>query len=179
MIALVEGAARQKTPNEIALHILLVGLTIVFLLACVTLVPLGIYSGVHLTATVIVALLVCLIPTTIGGLLSAIGIAGMDRLMRKNVIAMSGRAVEAAGDVDVLLLDKTGTITLGNRHGLRAVPGRGRAHRGARRGGDAVEPCRRDARGPIDRHARQGQVRDPTARGARRRRSSSSPRRPG
>ena len=116
MIALVEGASRQKTPNEIALHILLVGLTIIFLFACVTLVPLAIYSGVHLTATtIIVALLVCLIPTTIGGLLSAIGIAGMDRLMRKNVIAMSGRAVEAAGDVDVLLLDKTGTITLGNR----------------------------------------------------------------
>jgi K+-transporting ATPase ATPase B chain len=115
MIALVEGAARQKTPNEIALHILLVGLTIIFLFACVTLVPLALYSGIRLSATVIVALLVCLIPTTIGGLLSAIGIAGMDRLLRKNVIAMSGRAVEAAGDVDVLLLDKTGTITLGNR----------------------------------------------------------------
>ena len=115
MIALVEGASRQKTPNEIALHILLVGLTIIFLFACVTLVPLAIYSDIHLSATVIVALLVCLIPTTIGGLLSAIGIAGMDRLLRKNVIAMSGRAVEAAGDVDVLLLDKTGTITLGNR----------------------------------------------------------------
>jgi len=125
MIALVEGAARQKTPNEIALHILLVGLTIVFVLACVTLVPLGIYSGVHLTATVIVALLVCLIPTTIGGLLSAIGIAGMDRLMRKNVIAMSGRAVEAAGDVDVLLLDKTGTITHGNRMASELVPAAG------------------------------------------------------
>ncbi len=125
MIALVEGAARQKTPNEIALHILLVGLTIVFLFACVTLVPLGIYSGVHLTATVIVALLVCLIPTTIGGLLSAIGIAGMDRLMRKNVIAMSGRAVEAAGDVDVLLLDKTGTITLGNRLATELIPAAG------------------------------------------------------
>ena len=125
MIALVEGASRQKTPNEIALHILLVGLTIVFLLACVTLVPLGIYSGVTLSATVIVALLVCLIPTTIGGLLSAIGIAGMDRLMRKNVIAMSGRAVEAAGDVDVLLLDKTGTITHGNRMASELVPAAG------------------------------------------------------
>jgi potassium-transporting ATPase ATP-binding subunit len=125
MISLVEGASRQKTPNEIALHILLVGLTIVFLLACVTLVPLGIYSGVHLTATVIVALLVCLIPTTIGGLLSAIGIAGMDRLMRKNVIAMSGRAVEAAGDVDVLLLDKTGTITHGNRMATALLPAAG------------------------------------------------------
>jgi potassium-transporting ATPase ATP-binding subunit len=125
MISLVEGASRQKTPNEIALHILLVGLTIVFLFACVTLVPLGIYSGVHLTATVIVALLVCLIPTTIGGLLSAIGIAGMDRLMRKNVIAMSGRAVEAAGDVDVLLLDKTGTITYGNRMASELIPAAG------------------------------------------------------
>ena len=125
MISLVEGASRQKTPNEIALHILLVGLTIVFLFACVTLVPLGIYSGVRLTATVIVALLVCLIPTTIGGLLSAIGIAGMDRLMRKNVIAMSGRAVEAAGDVDVLLLDKTGTITYGNRMASELLPAAG------------------------------------------------------
>jgi K+-transporting ATPase ATPase B chain len=115
MIALVEGATRQKTPNEIALHILLVGLTIIFLIACVTLVPMALYSGIPLSATVIVALLVCLIPTTIGGLLSAIGIAGMDRLLRKNVLAMSGRAVEAAGDVDTLLLDKTGTITLGNR----------------------------------------------------------------
>ena len=122
MIGLVEGAARQKTPNEIALHILLVGLTIVFLFACVTLVPLALYSGVKLSATVIVALLVCLIPTTIGGLLSAIGIAGMDRLLRKNVLAMSGRAVEAAGDVDILLLDKTGTITLGNRFACNFVP---------------------------------------------------------
>jgi K+-transporting ATPase ATPase B chain len=125
MIALVEGAARQKTPNEIALHILLVGLTIVFLFACVTLVPLALYSGIRLSATVIVALLVCLIPTTIGGLLSAIGIAGMDRLLRKNVIAMSGRAVEAAGDVDVLLLDKTGTITLGNRMATELIPAEG------------------------------------------------------
>jgi len=125
MIALVEGAARQKTPNEIALHILLVGLTIVFLFACVTLVPLGLYAGARLSTTVIVALLVCLIPTTIGGLLSAIGIAGMDRLMRKNVIAMSGRAVEAAGDVDVLLLDKTGTITHGNRMATELVPASG------------------------------------------------------
>jgi K+-transporting ATPase ATPase B chain len=125
MISLVEGAARQKTPNEIALHILLVGLTLVFLFACVTLVPLALYSGIPLSATVIVALLVCLIPTTIGGLLSAIGIAGMDRLLRKNVIAMSGRAVEAAGDVDVLLLDKTGTITLGNRMATELIPADG------------------------------------------------------
>ncbi len=125
MIALVEGASRQKTPNEIALHILLVGLTLVFLFACVTLVPLALYSGIRLSVTMIVALLVCLIPTTIGGLLSAIGIAGMDRLLRKNVIAMSGRAVEAAGDVDVLLLDKTGTITLGNRMATEFIPADG------------------------------------------------------
>jgi K+-transporting ATPase ATPase B chain len=122
MIALVEGASRQKTPNEIALHILLVGMTIVFLFACVTLVPLAAYASIRVSATVIVALLVCLIPTTIGGLLSAIGIAGMDRLIRKNVIAMSGRAIEAAGDVDTLLLDKTGTITLGNRMATELVP---------------------------------------------------------
>lgn len=122
MIGLVEGAARQKTPNEIALHILLVGLTVVFLLACVSLVPLALYSGVKLPGTAVVALLVCLIPTTIGGLLSAIGIAGMDRLLRKNVLAMSGRAVEAAGDVDTLLLDKTGTITLGNRMATELLP---------------------------------------------------------
>jgi K+-transporting ATPase ATPase B chain len=122
MIALVEGAERQKTPNEIALHILLVGLTLIFLFACVTLVPLARYSAIGLSATAVVALLVCLIPTTIGGLLSAIGIAGMDRLLRKNVLAMSGRAVEAAGDVDTLLLDKTGTITLGNRMAADFVP---------------------------------------------------------
>ena len=122
MIALVEGAARQRTPNEIALHILLVGLTAVFLFACVSLVPLALYSGVRLSTTAVVALLVCLIPTTIGGLLSAIGIAGMDRLLRKNVIALSGRAVEAAGDVDTLLLDKTGTITLGNRMATEFLP---------------------------------------------------------
>ncbi len=122
MIALVEGAARQRTPNEIALHILLVGLTAVFLFACVSLVPLALYSGLRLSTTAVVALLVCLIPTTIGGLLSAIGIAGMDRLLRKNVIALSGRAVEAAGDVDTLLLDKTGTITLGNRMATEFLP---------------------------------------------------------
>jgi len=122
MIGLVEGASRQKTPNEIALHILLVGLTLVFLFACVTLVPLARYSSIALSATAIVALLVCLIPTTIGGLLSAIGIAGMDRLLQKNVIAMSGRAVEASGDVDTLLLDKTGTITHGNRMATEFLP---------------------------------------------------------
>jgi K+-transporting ATPase ATPase B chain len=125
MIALVEGAERRKTPNEIALDILLAGLTIIFLIAVVTIVPLGIYSGTNLGVAVLAALLVCLIPTTIGGLLSAIGIAGMDRLIRFNVIATSGRAVEAAGDVDALLLDKTGTITFGNRMaaGLYPVPG--------------------------------------------------------
>jgi potassium-transporting ATPase ATP-binding subunit len=122
MISLVEGASRQKTPNEIALHILLVGLTLIFLFACVTLLPLALYSGIALSLTTVVALLVCLIPTTIGGLLSAIGIAGMDRLLRKNVIALSGRAVEAAGDVDVLLLDKTGTVTLGNRMATELIP---------------------------------------------------------
>ena len=115
MIALVEGANRQKTPNEIALNILLASLTIIFLLAVVTLEPFAIYSNSPVSVTALIALLVCLIPTTIGGLLSSIGIAGMDRLVQRNVLAMSGRAVEAAGDVDVLLLDKTGTITLGNR----------------------------------------------------------------
>jgi K+-transporting ATPase ATPase B chain len=122
MIALVEGASRQKTPNEIALNILLAGLTLIFLLAVVTLEPFGIYSGSPVSVTALIALLVCLIPTTIGGLLSAIGIAGMDRLVQRNVLAMSGRAVEAAGDVDVLLLDKTGTITLGNRMATEFLP---------------------------------------------------------
>ncbi len=125
MIALVEGAARQKTPNEIALNILLASLTVIFLLAVVTLEPFAIYSNSPVSITVLIALLVCLIPTTIGGLLSAIGIAGMDRLVQRNVLALSGRAVEAAGDVDVLLLDKTGTITLGNRMASEfiALPG--------------------------------------------------------
>jgi K+-transporting ATPase ATPase B chain len=125
MIALVEGAERQKTPNEIALNILLAGLTIIFLLAVVTLQPFAVYSGAPQTVFVLVSLLVCLIPTTIGGLLSAIGIAGMDRLVQRNVLAMSGRAVEAAGDVHTLLLDKTGTITFGNRQAadFRPAPG--------------------------------------------------------
>ncbi len=128
MISLVEGAKRQKTPNEIALNILLAAFTIVFLIVCTTLLPYSLYStevnhqGTPITITVLVALLVCLIPTTIGGLLPAIGIAGMDRLIRRNVIALSGRAVEAAGDVDVLLLDKTGTITLGNRQAVAFIP---------------------------------------------------------
>ena len=131
MIAMVEGAKRQKTPNEIALNILLAALTIVFLLATVTLLPFSLYSvhaagqGTPITVTVLVALLVCLIPTTIGALFSAIGIAGMDRMVQANVIAMSGKAVEAAGDVDVLLLDKTGTITLGNRQATAFVPADG------------------------------------------------------
>ena len=122
MIALVEGAERQKTPNEIALNIVIAGLTLVFLLAVVTLEPFAAYSGVKPSVTVLVSLLVCLIPTTIGGLLSAIGIAGMDRVMQYNVLAMSGKAVEAAGDVNTLLLDKTGTITLGNRQAVEFIP---------------------------------------------------------
>ncbi|MEV0410709.1 potassium-transporting ATPase subunit KdpB [Streptomyces sp. NPDC050448] len=125
MIALVEGAARQKTPNEIALNILLASLTIVFLLAVVTLQPFAIYADAKQSMIVLTALLVCLIPTTIGALLSAIGIAGMDRLVQRNVLAMSGRAVEAAGDVSTLLLDKTGTITLGNRQAAEFVPVKG------------------------------------------------------
>ncbi len=131
MIAMVEGAKRQKTPNEIALNILLAKLTIIFLLATATLLPFSIYAvdaaghGTPVSLTVLVALLVCLIPTTIGGLLSAIGIAGMDRMIQKNVIATSGRAVEAAGNVDVLLLDKTGTITLGNRQAVNFIPAKG------------------------------------------------------
>ena len=125
MIALVEGASRQKTPNEIALNILLAGLTIIFLMVVATLQPFAIYSGAPQSLSVLISLLVCLIPTTIGGLLSAIGIAGMDRLVQHNVLAMSGRAVEAAGDVNTLLLDKTGTITLGNRQATEFIPLKG------------------------------------------------------
>src|SRR4029079_14582969 len=125
MIALVEGAERQKTPNEIALDILLAGLTITFLVAVVTLQPFAIYSDSRQSTIVLVALLVCLIPTTIRALLSAIGIAGMDRLVQRNVLALSGRALEAAGDCDVLLLDKTGTITLGNRQASELIPAPG------------------------------------------------------
>src|SRR5665811_940421 len=125
MIQLVEGASRQKTPNEIALTILLSALTVIFLVVVMTLKFFGIYSGVSFSVTVLVALLVCLIPTTIGGLLSAIGIAGIDRLVQKNVLAMSGKAVEAAGDVHVLLLDKTGTITHGNRQAVALLPAPG------------------------------------------------------
>jgi len=125
MIALVEGAKRQKTPNEIALTILLVGLTLIFLVAVATIEPFAVYSGSLIPVVILVSLLVCLIPTTIGGLLSSIGIAGMDRLLKRNVLAMSGRAVEAAGDVNVLLLDKTGTITLGNRMANEFIPAPG------------------------------------------------------
>ena len=180
MIALVEGAARQKTPNEIALNILLAGLTLVFLFACVTLVPIALYSGVRLSVADRAALLVCLIPTTIGGLLSAIGIAGMDRLLQKNVLAMSGRAIEAAGDVDMLLLDKTGTITIGNRVATELLPAAGDRHGRAGSGGPPGERRRRDARGALDRQARPGATR-PRPRlastpGARS--SSPSPRRP-
>lgn len=125
MIALVEGAKRQKTPNEIALTILLVGLTLIFLVAVATIEPFAVYSGTLIPIVILISLLVCLIPTTIGGLLSSIGIAGMDRLLKRNVLAMSGRAVEAAGDVSVLLLDKTGTITLGNRMATEFIPAPG------------------------------------------------------
>ena len=125
MIALVEGAERQKTPNEIALSILLAKFTIIFLIVCVALQPFAIYSGGRVSDAVLIALFVCLIPTTIGGLLSAIGIAGMDRLVQRNVLAMSGRAVEAAGDVSTLLLDKTGTITFGNRQAVAFIPAPG------------------------------------------------------
>src|SRR6202012_2115139 len=122
MIALVEGAERQKTPNEIALNILLAGLTIIFVIAVATIPSFAAYAGGNVPVVILVALFVALIPTTIGALLSAIGIAGMDRLVRFNVLAMSGRAVEAAGDVDTLLLDKTGTITLGNRQATEFIP---------------------------------------------------------
>ena len=136
MIALVEGAERQKTPNEIALNILIAGLTLIFLLAVITLQPFSAFSvaqagsGSIPTVAVLVSLLVCLIPTTIGGLLSAIGIAGMDRVMQHNVLAMSGKAVEAAGDVNSLLLDKTGTITLGNRQAVEFLIDQRRHGRG-------------------------------------------------
>ena len=164
MIALVEGAERQKTPNEIALNILLAGMTIIFVLAVVTIPSFAAYAGGAVPMIALVALFVTLIPTTIGALLSAIGIAGMDRLVRFNVLAMSGRAVEAAGDVDTLLLDKTGTITLGNRQATEFVPaaGRERARAGGR--GAALLARRRDAGGPLDRRAGEGEVRHPRPR---------------
>ena len=159
MIALVEGAKRQKTPNEIALNILIAALTIIFLLVVVSLEPFAIYSGQAVSVTTLIALLVCLIPTTIGGLLSAIGIAGMDRMVQRNVLAMSGRAVEAAGDVDVLLLDKTGTITLGNRQATRFVPAARRGGARPGRGGHALQPLGRDPGGPLDRGPGAGEIR--------------------
>ena len=163
MIALVEGSSRQKTPNEIALNILLAGLTIIFLLATVTLQPFAMFANAEQPIVILVALLVCLIPTTIGGLLSAIGIAGMDRLVRRNVLAMSGRAVEAAGDCATLLLDKTGTITFGNRQADAFLPVNGVSEERAGRRGAAVEPRRRDPRRPLDRRAGQGPVRAPAS----------------
>ena len=162
MISMVEGAKRQKTPNEIALNILLAAFTIIFLVVCSTLLSYSLYSvnatgqGTPITITVLIALLVCLIPTTIGGLLSAIGIAGMDRMIQRNVIAMSGRAVEAAGDVDVLLLDKTGTITLGNRQAVEFIPVFGVDAAGTGRSRPACLTGRRDAGRTFHRGARQG-----------------------
>ena len=159
MIALVEGASRQKTPNEVALNILLASLTVVFLLAVVTLQPMAFYSGDPQSIVIMVALVVALIPTTIGALLSAIGIAGMDRLVQRNVLAMSGRAVEAAGDVNTLLLDKTGTITIGNRQASEFLPVERGVGGGTRRRGAVVVAGRLHAGGPVDRGARQAAVR--------------------
>ncbi len=164
MIKLVEGAERQKTPNEIALNILLAGLTIIFVFATVTIPSYAAYAGGSISVIVLVALFVTLIPTTIGALLSAIGIAGMDRLVRFNVLAMSGRAVEAAGDVDTLLLDKTGTITLGNRQATAFRPVARRHRAGAGRCGPACLARRRDAGRPLDRRAGEGEIRHPRPR---------------
>ena len=183
MIAMVEGAKRQKTPNEIALAILLAALTLIFLLVVATLLPFSAYSaetsgqGRPVSLTVLVALFVCLAPTTIGALLSAIGIAGMNRLSRANVIAMSGRAVEAAGDIDVLLLDKTGTITLGNRQATRLHRGPRRERRRPRGGGAPRLARRRNPRGPQHRGASQARVRTarPRPRRGRTPRSCRSP----
>ncbi len=177
MIALVEGAERRKTPNEIALNILLAGLTIVFLIVVATLLPFARFAGSDISLTTLIALLVALIPTTIGALLSAIGIAGMDRLVRRNVLASRGRAVEAAGDVDVLLLDKTGTITLGNRQAAEFVPMPGVERGRAGRGRAARVAGRRDARGALDRRAGQA-VRVARARPRARTRPGSSRSRP-
>ena len=165
MIALVEGAQRQKTPNEIALNILIAGLTLIFLLAVVTLQPYSVFSvaqagsGSVPTVAVLVSLLVCLIPTTIGGLLSAIGIAGMDRVMQHNVLAMSGKAVEAAGDVNSLLLDKTGTITLGNRQAVEFLTVNGVNDGGTGRRRAAFQPGRRDAGRPVRRRPGEREIR--------------------
>ena len=163
MIALVEGAERQKTPNEIALTILLAALTIIFVPVVVVLQPFGHYAGATVSVVVLVALFVCLIPTTIGALLSAIGIAGMDRLVQRNVFAMSGRAVEAAGDVQTLLLDKTGTITLGNRMASAFYPVDDHSEEELAERRAARLLGRRDARGSLHRRARQGALRHPRA----------------
>ena len=159
MISLIEGAQRQKTPNEIALNILLAGMTIIFVFAVATIPSYVAYASGAVSIVVLVALFVTLIPTTIGALLSAIGIAGMDRLVRFNVLAMSGRAVEAAGDVDTLLLDKTGTITLGNRQATAFQPIHGVHETGARRCGATGVACRRDAGGTLDRRPGKGEIR--------------------
>ena len=167
MIRLVEGAERQKTPNEIALNILLVGLTIIFVFATATIPSYVAYAGGAVSVVILVALFVTLIPTTIGALLSAIGIAGMDRLVRFNVLAMSGRAVEAAGDVDTLLLDKTGTITLGNRQATEFRPVRGVTEQELADAAQLASLVRRDAGGPLHRRAGQGEVRHPRPRPGR------------
>ena len=170
MIKLVEGAERQKTPNEIALNILLAGLTIIFVFATVTIPSYAAYAGGSISVVILVALFVTLIPTTIGALLSAIGIAGMDRLVRFNVLAMSGRAVEAAGDVDTLLLDKTGTITLGNRQATAFRPVRGVTEQELADAAQLASLADETPGGPLDRRAGQGEIRHPQPRhgGARR-----------
>ena len=170
MIALVEGASRKKTPNEIALNTLLVSLTVIFLIVIVTLYPIALYSGVQLQTSTLIALMVCLIPTTIGGLLSAIGIAGMDRVTRFNVIAMSGKAVEACGDVDTMILDKTGTITYGNRLAADFFPRGRRVPGGAGALCRADEPARRHAGGEI--HTGSGPPSGGRTAGSRRARAS-------
>ncbi len=159
MIALVEGASRQKTPNEIALNILLAGMTLIFVIAVATIPSFAAYAGGSISVLVLVALFVTLIPTTIGALLSAIGIAGMDRLVRFNVLAMSGRAVEAAGDVDTLLLDKTGTITIGDRQASEFLPVGGIAERDLADAAQLASLVRRDAGRSLDRRAGQGPLR--------------------
>ena len=164
MIALVEGAERQKTPNEIALNILLAVLTLVFLLVVVTLQPFAYYAGTEIPIPVLIALLVCLIPTTIGALISAIGIAGMDRLVQYNVLAMSGRSVEAAGDVDTLLLDKTGTITLGNRQATDFRPVPGISDQTLADAAQLASLRGRDSRRTVHRRSCEGEVRDPRPR---------------
>ena len=156
MIALVEGASRQKTPNEIALDILIAGMTLILLVAVVTLQPMAIYDKAIQSTVVLVALFVCLAPTTIGGLLSAIGIAGMDRMVQRNVLAMSGRAVEAAGDCSTLLLDKTGTITYGNRMAAEFIPVAGVTAHELAEAACLSSAARRDPGGPLDRRPRRG-----------------------